>query len=247
MGTIYLFCFYLTLSCHGKISCYKIDRITFSISFLAVKSSDQNSFILRFSDAPDFIILLKFSCKCWLMLSFFSPIIRYSLWAFLLQLCNGGSVTDLAKGMLKRGDRMDEAIIAYILHEALMVSLAFCRRRRQCRTVELNQTTSRWKAFFKRDNFVGRWWADKPVNLFFLTGPPAPAYQQDHPPWRQRQQHPGDDARRDQTRGFWYDFLQKTSLNTFVNYPPLISGSHVVGLFNRGGSNPLPSVACQIN
>ena len=31
-------------------------------------------------------------------------------------------MTDLAKGMLKRGDRMDEAVIAYILHEALMVS-----------------------------------------------------------------------------------------------------------------------------
>lgn len=31
-------------------------------------------------------------------------------------------MTDLAKGMLRRGDRMDEAIIAYILHEALMVS-----------------------------------------------------------------------------------------------------------------------------
>ncbi|XP_044032781.1 myosin-IIIa isoform X2 [Siniperca chuatsi] len=41
------------------------------------------------------------------------------LW-LVLELCNGGSVTDLAKGMLKRGDRMDEAIIAYILHEALM-------------------------------------------------------------------------------------------------------------------------------
>lgn len=38
-----------------------------------------------------------------------------------LQLCNGGSVTDLAKGMLKRGDRMEEPIIAFILHEALMV------------------------------------------------------------------------------------------------------------------------------
>lgn len=36
-------------------------------------------------------------------------------------------MTDLAKGMLKRGDRMDEAIIAYILHEALMVSLFFFR------------------------------------------------------------------------------------------------------------------------
>nr|XP_046227777.1 myosin-IIIa isoform X2 [Scatophagus argus] len=41
------------------------------------------------------------------------------LW-LVLELCNGGSVTELAKGMLKRGDRMDEAIIAYILHEALM-------------------------------------------------------------------------------------------------------------------------------
>lgn len=38
-----------------------------------------------------------------------------------LQLCNGGSVTDLAKGMLKRGDRVEEPIIAYILHEALTV------------------------------------------------------------------------------------------------------------------------------
>lgn len=46
-----------------------------------------------------------------------------------LQLCNGGSVTDLAKGMLKRGDRMEEAIIAYILHEALMVNL---RNQKQC-------------------------------------------------------------------------------------------------------------------
>lgn len=46
-----------------------------------------------------------------------------------LQLCNGGSVTDLAKGMLKRGDRVDEPIIAFILHEALMVSL---RNQKQC-------------------------------------------------------------------------------------------------------------------
>ncbi|KAG7260048.1 hypothetical protein CRUP_007740 [Coryphaenoides rupestris] len=35
-------------------------------------------------------------------------------------LCNGGSVTDLSKGMLKRGERMEESIIAYMLHEALM-------------------------------------------------------------------------------------------------------------------------------
>ncbi|XP_041102994.1 myosin-IIIa-like [Polyodon spathula] len=41
------------------------------------------------------------------------------LW-LVLELCDGGSVTDLVKGLLKRGDRMDEAIIAYIIHEALM-------------------------------------------------------------------------------------------------------------------------------
>uniref|UniRef100_A0A8C5C5M1 non-specific serine/threonine protein kinase n=1 Tax=Gadus morhua TaxID=8049 RepID=A0A8C5C5M1_GADMO len=41
------------------------------------------------------------------------------LW-LVLELCNGGSVTDLSKGMLKRGERIEESIIAYILHEALM-------------------------------------------------------------------------------------------------------------------------------
>uniref|UniRef100_G3WLT4 non-specific serine/threonine protein kinase n=1 Tax=Sarcophilus harrisii TaxID=9305 RepID=G3WLT4_SARHA len=41
------------------------------------------------------------------------------LW-LVLELCNGGSVTDLVKGLLKRGERMSELLIAYILHEALM-------------------------------------------------------------------------------------------------------------------------------
>ncbi|XP_004716170.1 myosin-IIIa [Echinops telfairi] len=41
------------------------------------------------------------------------------LW-LVLELCNGGSVTDLVKGFLKRGERMSEPVIAYILHEALM-------------------------------------------------------------------------------------------------------------------------------
>ncbi|XP_037693287.1 myosin-IIIa [Choloepus didactylus] len=41
------------------------------------------------------------------------------LW-LVLELCSGGSVTDLVKGFLKRGERMSEPIIAYILHEALM-------------------------------------------------------------------------------------------------------------------------------
>ncbi|XP_072911410.1 myosin-IIIa [Hemitrygon akajei] len=44
---------------------------------------------------------------------------KHQLW-LVLELCNGGSVTDLAKGLLKRGERMSEPIIAYILHEALM-------------------------------------------------------------------------------------------------------------------------------
>lgn len=162
MGTILFIFFYLSLSCHRKISCYKIDRITFGISFLTVKSSDQNAFILCFSawnsQMPQILLYCLSSAvsadSCWV---FFPPIIRYSLSVFPLQLCNGGSVTDLAKGMLKRGDRMDEAIIAYILHESLMVSLPFCRCRRQCCTVELNQTSTQWKGFFfKWDNFDGR-------------------------------------------------------------------------------------------
>ncbi|XP_047599156.1 myosin-IIIa isoform X4 [Lutra lutra] len=41
------------------------------------------------------------------------------LW-LVLELCNGGSVADLVKGFLKRGQRMSEPIIAYILHEALL-------------------------------------------------------------------------------------------------------------------------------
>ncbi|XP_063094100.1 myosin-IIIa isoform X4 [Cavia porcellus] len=41
------------------------------------------------------------------------------LW-LVLELCNGGAVTDLVKGFLKRREKMREPIIAYILHEALM-------------------------------------------------------------------------------------------------------------------------------
>ncbi|XP_073162992.1 myosin-IIIb [Lepidochelys kempii] len=41
------------------------------------------------------------------------------LW-LVLELCNGGSVTDLVKGLLKRGQRLDEAIISYILYGALL-------------------------------------------------------------------------------------------------------------------------------
>uniref|UniRef100_A0A8D2LYH6 non-specific serine/threonine protein kinase n=1 Tax=Varanus komodoensis TaxID=61221 RepID=A0A8D2LYH6_VARKO len=41
------------------------------------------------------------------------------LW-LVLELCNGGSVTDLVKGLLKSGQRLDEAIISYILYGALL-------------------------------------------------------------------------------------------------------------------------------
>ncbi|XP_004404052.1 PREDICTED: myosin-IIIa [Odobenus rosmarus divergens] len=41
------------------------------------------------------------------------------LW-LVLELCSGGSVADLVKGFLKKGKRMSEPIIAYILHEALL-------------------------------------------------------------------------------------------------------------------------------
>ncbi|XP_039221394.1 myosin-IIIb-like isoform X2 [Crotalus tigris] len=41
------------------------------------------------------------------------------LW-LVLELCNGGSVTDLVKGLLKNGQKLDEAIISYILRGALL-------------------------------------------------------------------------------------------------------------------------------
>ncbi|KAI7808281.1 putative myosin-IIIb, partial [Triplophysa rosa] len=41
------------------------------------------------------------------------------LW-LVLELCNGGSVTDLIKGLLMRGKRLEESIISYILYGALL-------------------------------------------------------------------------------------------------------------------------------
>ncbi|NXX45954.1 MYO3B protein, partial [Tricholaema leucomelas] len=41
------------------------------------------------------------------------------LW-LVLELCNGGSVTELVKGLLKCGQRLDEALISYILYGALL-------------------------------------------------------------------------------------------------------------------------------
>lgn len=39
----------------------------------------------------------------------------------LSQLCNGGSVTELIKGLLIRGRRLQEPVISYILYSALLV------------------------------------------------------------------------------------------------------------------------------
>ncbi|XP_076026052.1 myosin-IIIb [Genypterus blacodes] len=41
------------------------------------------------------------------------------LW-LVLELCNGGSVTELIKGLLMRGQRLQEPVIAYILYSALL-------------------------------------------------------------------------------------------------------------------------------
>lgn len=46
-------------------------------------------------------------------ISFFPPL--------LSQLCNGGSVTELIKGLLIRGCRLQEPVISYILYSALLV------------------------------------------------------------------------------------------------------------------------------
>lgn len=72
---------------------------------------------------------------------------------------------------------MDEAVVAYILHEALKVSAAGS----------------------------GVLWPADGVQISVLSGPPAPARQQDHPPRRQGEQHPADHAGRGQTGGLRYD------------------------------------------
>ncbi|KAM5280123.1 myosin-IIIb [Ctenodactylus gundi] len=41
------------------------------------------------------------------------------LW-LVLELCNGGSVTELVKGLLRNGQRLEEAVISYILYGALL-------------------------------------------------------------------------------------------------------------------------------
>lgn len=81
-----------------------------------------------------------------------SPIIPFSFMLVFfppLQLCNGGSVTDLAKGMLKRGDRMDEGIIAYILHEALMVGLE-AREGKHCCSVKGQWSELQFNFYLKK-------------------------------------------------------------------------------------------------
>lgn len=68
-------------------------------------------FILRHGSF--ILIFFFFLFVCILVLSV-SP-------AFPLQLCNGGSVTELVKGLLMFGQRLDEAVISYILYGALLV------------------------------------------------------------------------------------------------------------------------------
>lgn len=44
-----------------------------------------------------------------------------------LQLCRGGSVTNLVKSLRKKGKYLDEDLIAYILYETLKVTTTFCK------------------------------------------------------------------------------------------------------------------------
>lgn len=83
-------------------------------------------------------------------------------------------MTDLAKGMLKRGDRMDEAIIAYILHEALMVGKGgrlhhFISMKKKEKKNRLNGIILPAGAWQEKKNLS--------LNLFCFTGSPTPAYQ----------------------------------------------------------------------
>lgn len=42
---------------------------------------------------------------------------------FFLQLCRGGSVTNLARNLLRKGKYLEEDLIAYILYETIKVCI----------------------------------------------------------------------------------------------------------------------------
>lgn len=163
-------------------------------------------------------------CPSWLCCIFF----------YWFQLCNGGSVTDLAKGMLKRGERMEEAIIAFILHEALMV----------------REVVGTWwwggvVKGYKLGNYIGRCLKEnkKNVNLFYSQG-----LQHLHINKTIHRDVKGNNILLTTHGGIkLVDFGMKRDSLTHCFFLVFIRPNCVLALFNRRGSNPLLRAACQIN
>ncbi|KAF7248375.1 Myosin-IIIb, partial [Varanus komodoensis] len=89
------------------------------------------------------------------------------LW-LVLELCNGGSVTDLVKGLLKSGQRLDEAIISYILYGALLGLQHLHNNRIIHRDVKGNNILLTTEGGVKLVDFGN--------NGFFLPSPPLPSF-----------------------------------------------------------------------
>lgn len=143
----------------------------------------------------------------------------------LPQLCNGGSVTELIKGLLLRGQRLQEPVISYILYSALLVrspsaagplipegeEVAHARAHAQSKlwayfqqaVMNVSPPKQLWGSFLGVLNS----WSCRSHRalclLCWLKGSPAFAQQPDHPPWRQRQQHSPDNWGRSQAGRLW--------------------------------------------
>lgn len=156
------------------------------------------------------------------------------------QLCNGGSVTELIKGLLIRGQRLQEPVISYILYSALLVrspaAAPLIHSHRgggvglfSAGVMNVSSPEQLWGSFTfcRLCHILDLWqfWMADPVIhralclLCWLKGSPAFAQQPDHPPWRQRQQHSPDDRGRSQAGRLWYWSVNRVSVS---DLPPLV-------------------------
>lgn len=162
------------------------------------------------------------------------------------QLCNGGSVTELIKGLLVRARRLQEPVIAYILYSALLVRSPAAKPL----TPLLLAPGPSWTAVgvlcapfsiyvphFPFTPVLNSWSCHShraPCLPCSLKGSPASAQQPDHPPRRQGQQHPPDDRRRSQTGRLWYWSMSRDSTSDilapffYFKPPELLCRAHLM-------------------